>query len=410
MTTPITPDPIEVGDLVALRKDVPHPDLNLTQGRIGCIREVFSPNEFEVEFVDEVHDRTEGKVRLKVEQLHILRHEVTLDEDGFWNLIETAKADCEDDGKRQVKLLVDRVAQTSIADILAYSEIFSHLHGSAYIIGGGCSDDGFMDFRAWLVAQGKTIFYAVMHDPDILVDVPIKEYSARLESMNYVDNHAYEQKTNAGYIPCFRGSNPLIELPEHNWGSDVDWDNFTVCRLFPKLSLKYSPTEYGLIDWSVPKTEKPTIMEMLHEELWRWEYLLKGLSEETIIGAKLHGGWSIKDLMAHLWAWQQRSIAKLEAALENREPQWPTLPDPEAPDVIDQTNAYIYETYRDLSWQTVHKNWGDGFHHFMSLGRQISEKDMFDAEKYHWLEGYTLVDVLKGSREHHVERREALIS
>jgi hypothetical protein len=46
--------------------------------------------------------------------------------------------------------------------------------------------------------------------------------------------------------------------------------------------------------------------------------------------------------MAHLMAWQQRSLARLEAALQNRQPQFPgwseTL-DPESDADLDQVNA-----------------------------------------------------------------------
>ena len=35
---------------------------------------------------------------------------------------------------------------------------------------GGCSDDGFMDFRAWLVAQGKEVYLAALADPDSLAN------------------------------------------------------------------------------------------------------------------------------------------------------------------------------------------------------------------------------------------------
>ena len=31
---------------------------------------------------------------------------------------------------------------------------------------GGCTDDGFMDFRIWLVAQGKEVYMAALKDPD----------------------------------------------------------------------------------------------------------------------------------------------------------------------------------------------------------------------------------------------------
>jgi hypothetical protein len=57
-----------------------------------------------------------------------------------------------------------------------------------------------MDFRAWLIAQGKKIFYDALSDPEILVDfVQVKHDDifgawgdAQLELMNYVTNGASE--------------------------------------------------------------------------------------------------------------------------------------------------------------------------------------------------------------------------
>ncbi len=34
----------------------------------------------------------------------------------------------------------------------------------AYMAQGGCSDDGFRDFRAWLILQGKELFEAALQD------------------------------------------------------------------------------------------------------------------------------------------------------------------------------------------------------------------------------------------------------
>jgi hypothetical protein len=46
------------------------------------------------------------------------------------------------------------------------------LWGAAYLANDGCSDDGFLYFRAWLITQGKDIFEQVCKDPDSLADVP----------------------------------------------------------------------------------------------------------------------------------------------------------------------------------------------------------------------------------------------
>ena len=149
--------------------------------------------------------------------------------------------------------------------------------------------------------------------------------------------------------------------------------------------------------------DKNQILSMLKEELQRWEALLAGMSEEYITNPQLPSGLSIKDVIVHLWAWQQRSIAKLEAGLQDREPDYPHWPEdlePEAEDV-DEVNAWIYNTYHDKPWPAVYHDWKAGFQRLIELGQAIPEKDLFDEDKYAWLEGYSLADVLLGSYEHH---------
>ena len=65
------------------------------------------------------------------------------------------------------------------------------------------------------------------------------------------------------------------------------------------------------------------IISMLKEEFNQWEDVLAGLTEEQITAPQLPANLSIKDVIAHLMAWQQVSIARLEAAQLNKEPMLP---------------------------------------------------------------------------------------
>ena len=125
------------------------------------------------------------------------------------------------------------------------------------------------------------------------------------------------------------------------------------------------------------------ILTALSEQFIRWEELLASLSDEQITAPLLPSNWSVKDGIAHLRAWQQRSIARMEAALFNREPEFPQwLPgaDPDSEGNTDRTNAWIYETHREQPWSKVHQNWREGFLRFLELGEGISERDLLDAE------------------------------
>jgi hypothetical protein len=85
--------------------------------------------------------------------------------------------------------------------------------------------------------------------------------------------------------------------------------------------------------------DRQQILSMLTEVFDRWEELLGGMSDEVISASPLPAAWSIKAVIAHLWAWQQVSIARLEAARLDTEPvfpDWLAGSDPESEEDTDQ--------------------------------------------------------------------------
>jgi hypothetical protein len=150
--------------------------------------------------------------------------------------------------------------------------------------------------------------------------------------------------------------------------------------------------------------DKPDLLGMLRDEFDRWEGLLNQRSTEQLTTPELPAGLSLKDVVAHLAAWQERSIAKLEAGLKGGKPRYPGWPeelDPESEEDLEKVNAWIHEKNLDRSWEEVHRAWQQGFRRLLELGEAIPEKDLFDRERYQWLDGYTLADVMLGSYEHH---------
>ena len=90
-----------------------------------------------------------------------------MDAGRFWEIIETARASARRDRPFH-EALTDHLATLTAQDILEYYERFEKMHGAlyrrdlwaaAYLIGGGCSDDSFIDFRAGLIAQGHDWYH-----------------------------------------------------------------------------------------------------------------------------------------------------------------------------------------------------------------------------------------------------------
>ena len=152
--------------------------------------------------------------------------------------------------------------------------------------------------------------------------------------------------------------------------------------------------------------DKRDILQMLREEFDRWEELLADMSEEQIIDPKLPSHLSVKDVIAHLWSWQQISMARMEAGLWGKTPEYPHWLDgfdPDSEDDLEAINASIHNINEDKHWSTVYTDWSKGFLKFMEMAEAAPEKDLLDVERYSWLNGYSLADVLLGSYDHHHE-------
>jgi hypothetical protein len=158
--------------------------------------------------------------------------------------------------------------------------------------------------------------------------------------------------------------------------------------------------------------DKTQIIIKLRDEFGRWEELLSGLSEEQIRAPDRIEALSIKDIVAHLTTWQEISVARMEAGLQDSEPVfpgWPAEMDPDTDTDLDLINAWIYESHHGTPWEEIHREWKERFLRFIELGEAMPEKELMEAGRYAWIEGYALAAVLVSSYEHHEEHLEQLV-
>lgn len=158
---------------------------------------------------------------------------------------------------------------------------------------------------------------------------------------------------------------------------------------------------------------KQHILLALREQLERWEALLASLSEEQATSPLPASTWCVRDVISHLWAWQQRSIARVEAAGQNREPlfpKWPEELEPDSEGSTNQVNTWIFETYQNRPWAESVRAWSEGYRRFIQLADQISERDLLDGDRFPWLKGQPLALILLASYDHHQEHYEKLLS
>ena len=69
-----------------------------------------------------------------------------------------------------------------------------NLKAAAVTINDRMSDDQFIDFRVWLISQGKNVYHSALKNADSLVNVNVAKGEADFESYSYVAERAYQSK------------------------------------------------------------------------------------------------------------------------------------------------------------------------------------------------------------------------
>jgi len=177
-----------------------------------------------------------------------------MDRNAFWDLISEAKKECGQDMDTSIQWLTDRLSALGPQQAQDFHDILHGYQDLAYQYGlwtaatlmceNGCSDDGFIDFRAWLIAQGKEIYLAALADPDSLAGV--EAYGGcQFEELTYVGNKAMEAMTGQS---AYDGTDAaaydilLEELRQDiTYGAGInypyEWDELT--GRFPRLCEKH---------------------------------------------------------------------------------------------------------------------------------------------------------------------------
>jgi hypothetical protein len=172
-----------------------------------------------------------------------------MDDSKFWDLIEESKRKAKGDFDDQAESLLGLLRKLPPEDIVQFDRIYHDrlaraytwdLWGAAYVIGGGCSDDGFDYFRDWLISRGRTVYEAALRVPESLVEAVTTadaDEHCEFEDFRYVALRAWEARTGRGEdeFPAEQG----MQQPDEPTGEAWQEDDSELARRFPRLSAKF---------------------------------------------------------------------------------------------------------------------------------------------------------------------------
>jgi len=133
------------------------------------------------------------------------------------------------------------------------------------------------------------------------------------------------------------------------------------------------------------------------------ETTLGKLSEADMTDATLDGGWSVKDILAHIVDWEKRMVTWIGESLEgdgpDLSPDWST-------DALDQLNEQIYQANKDRPLGEVISDFEQSYQQCWQAVERLTDQDLLDANRFAWREGHPMWILIQENmsahyREHH---------
>ena len=127
-----------------------------------------------------------------------------MNKDQFWQIINSVnQASPAEDRETRLRRITEVLSQYPVPDIMDWHLIRREYSRAAYrddlwrassLIGAHDTDDGFIDFRYWLISRGKDVYMNALRDPASLTKVPLNGEKPNFELFGYVATDAYDTK------------------------------------------------------------------------------------------------------------------------------------------------------------------------------------------------------------------------
>lgn len=151
-------------------------------------------------------------------------------------------------------------------------------------------------------------------------------------------------------------------------------------------------------------TNKRQLAEVTRASRRALEAEIALLTDAQLLEPGVTDGWSIKDALAHISAWERMFISWLDALMRGERPDRPANMTEEW---VNDTNARIHAEHRDDTLDDVRAESLASHEAILALIDRLSEAELFDPQHFPWARGRDMAPWLRGNAdEHYDEHRE----
>jgi len=151
---------------------------------------------------------------------------------------------------------------------------------------------------------------------------------------------------------------------------------------------------------------KSKLYEEIYAERDALEATLVKLNETEMTDQALEGGWSVKDVLAHIVDWEQRMILWINESLDGGGPD---LSSDWSDEILNKLNQDIYEKNKDREYQDVLDEFQLSYQQSWKAIRRLTDDDLFEPDRFAWREGRPMWYIVEANMSaHYKEHNEAI--
>lgn len=157
-----------------------------------------------------------------------------MDKNMFWRVIDEVNSKvAATDLEAVLEVTKDKLccefSQQEIAQWVNYQYYYKDLADTSGVFAAACclndymSDDGFTDFRMWLISRGREVYMAALKSPDSLAALDTPKNTTRFELYGYIGIDAYDAWDMHGDVYEERNENPISKEEKAAMWAEIEY-------------------------------------------------------------------------------------------------------------------------------------------------------------------------------------------
>jgi hypothetical protein len=145
--------------------------------------------------------------------------------------------------------------------------------------------------------------------------------------------------------------------------------------------------------------DRTELLEKIFASRSRLEETLAQFDAEQMVEPGLPGGWSVKDLFAHLGWWEFRAVDIYGTLVKGTTPRVVIHPDE-----MDRVNNRVIEEFRSRPLEEMQLYERQAFENLVKIAEMAPDLDLFNRHRFAWTQGEPFVSwIMRNTYEHYDE-------